>query len=101
MEGKKQMQREHEGKMKRRKRKIIVCKYNKNLRWVLYSSCCWISYFFLTKTGRRWKPVRTRSAVSQNGFGKKGDGEVADVRLPLGRQLEELDIVPFHSVNHH
>ena len=37
----------------------------------------------------------------QNGFSKKSDGEVADVRLPLGRQLEELDIVPFHSINHH
>ena len=32
-------------------------------------------------------------------FGEEGDGHVADVSLPLRRQLEEFDIVPLHSVD--
>lgn len=46
-------------------------------------------------------PCDEIQSSSHNGLGKKSDGEVADVRLPLGRQLEELDVIPLHSVDHH
>ena len=67
-----------------KKRKQLGEKERKKQRRWAWMCCCFCGFFCL-----------------QNGFSKKSDGEVADVRLPLGRQLEELDIVPFHSINHH
>lgn len=38
---------------------------------------------------------------SERRVGEEGDGQRADVRLPLRRQLEELDVAPLDAVDDH
>lgn len=77
-----------------------VCE-NKDGSWTcsLFAEQCSVCFVvFMVQTGIQCAMLGGSEGIDG---GEDGDREVLEMGLPLGRQLEELDVVPLHAIHHH